>query len=471
MIATGLATLLATSPPLPPSIHLVIEPDVVCPGDAVTASWIHDGPPEGPPPSDVRIVTEPVDIVAPPLDGVALAEAEPPLTTTARRSGYASLSNDLATVVTSVAELSVLLCDELGRQWDDGAWRIAAMKADPRHDHVILALTAGSDATRLVTLSSIDGALRLGDEVRLDGLARDLTFAPTGERFVAGRTHNASGDAEDGPPRGYLQAFAGDGAPAWTALFDAFDVLAVVAAPGGDVLVAGTRGEHVTEREGFLSRYDDAGELRWRRSIASTVSGTSSGSRSLALADDGTSAVGGTTTGEVAGPRLAAHDAFLVTFDADGNRGWELQAAGHARAGGVVRDGDRWVLAASDLLAFESDGTGAWTLPTPPGEVLVALRALPSGGVVAAYEVFVDVEMATWRSLDHLDVTVRRIDAAGSVRSERRFGSLADDQVSALTPWPSLEPDAVVVAGSTRGSVFEEHPGFGLHNFVLVLGE
>jgi len=100
----------------------------------------------------------------------------------------------------------------------------------------------------------------------------------------------------------------------------------------------------------------------------------------------------------------------------------------------VVRDGDRWLLAASDLLAFESDGTGVWTLATPPGEVLVALRSLPAGGVVAAYEVLVEVEMATWCSLDHLDVTLRRIDADGSVRSERRFGSLADDQVAALTP-------------------------------------
>jgi hypothetical protein len=79
--------------------------------------------------------------------------------------------------------------------------------------------------------------------------------------------------------------------------------------------------------EGFLTKYDRAGNLLWSRLVG--TSGLEAGS-SVAVDAIGNAYIAGFTDGTLGGPNAGADDAFLVKYDGAGNVIWSRQAGSTA---------------------------------------------------------------------------------------------------------------------------------------------
>ena len=463
----GVASLLATGPPPVPVVDLEVDHEIVCMGEPVTLSWRVDAAESTPGPRDLWFVSAPEDGFDPALDGAFLSEMASPLTVTALRSAWLGvMSRDYYVSGRALVGISAMLCDALGRQWDDTALNVAAMHVDPASDELVIALQYPTDASRLVTL---DETLTPTVDMRIAGDVTALAIAPSsGERLVAGTTTTELGEATPGQRSGFVRVIDATGAILWTDLFAAQTTRGIALDANGDVVVVGTRGGYLDGFAAFVRRYDALGALRWER-VIEPEDGDALG-RAVQVAPDGTTAVTGTFS-EVEGDTI---DTFLVTFDRDGDPEWDRRVAGHAASGALVYDGARWVLAATDLVAFEGDGSPAWTFTPPARSLPQALALLPEGGMAVAYARSVHAPFGPYHypARDHLNVVVGRLSEGGIGISDAEFGSLGDDRAHTLTAWPALGPSTLVVAGSTRGNLLaEKAAGSWRDAFLIVLDD
>ena len=447
----GIASLLATGPPPVPVVDLEVDHEIVCVGEPVTLSWSVDTAGSTPGPRDLWFVSAPEDGFDPALEGAFLSELSSPLTVTALRSTWLGVMNWQSYVSgRALVGVSAMLCDAFGRQWDDTALNVAAIDVDPMSEELVIALDYPGEASRLVTL---DATLTPTSGMSIAGDVTALAIAPSSrERLVAGTTTTALGEATPGQRSGFVRVIDATGAVLWTDLFAAQATRGIALDNNGDVVVVGTRGGYLDGFSAFVRRYDALGTLRWERVIEREDADASG--RAVQVAPDGTTAVTGTFT-EVNGDAI---DTFLVTFDRDGGTDWDRRVAGHAASGALVFDGARWVLAATDVVAFEGDGSPAWTFVPPASSLPQALAVLPDGGLAVAYARYAQAPYGPYHypARDHLNVGVGRLSEAGIGISDVAFGSLGDDRAHTLAVWPALGPATLVVAGSTRGHLLAE---------------
>jgi hypothetical protein len=482
----GVASLLATSPPPPSFGTLFIEPSAVCPGGEVTVRWALDEGLGGSVPPGARIVSAPADAFDPPLDATPLSEREGARVTSVRHTAFATLADDHDDlIVHDVPAVTVMLCEAIGRQWtDDPASRIAALGVERDGDAVVLALPpTPTSPTRLVWL---DADLDVVASLPVALAIADLAVEPGGAVVAVGSEGSTSSAA--------ILALSAAGGERWSVRIEAPEATAplvtadaIARAPDGDLLVAGTRRTIDGRLEAFVHRYAADGTLRWARPVG--VEGGDARASGVAVAPDGTVAMAGSTTGVVASGATATptasdvglihtHAAFLVTFDADGTRGWTYQSEG---SGGVavVATGPvgGWLLAAHDLIALRADGSVAWTRATPEDATLEAVVGLGSGGGVVAYRQLVRVDLPTasyyyrFFDLDHFDIVLTRVDPTGAVLASQHVGTHLDERVDALRAWSSRSPETVVLAGATWGELLVTRESGTPDPFVLVVDE
>jgi hypothetical protein len=162
------------------------------------------------------------------------------------------------------------------------------------------------------------------------------------------------------------------------------------------------------EDDGFLAKYDEAGNLQW-----STQIGTSLSDRYTDVSVDGLGNVfvAGETGGNVGGPSAGGGDVFVAKYDAAGNLQWTTQF------GSTVYEGTRGISA---------DGLGnVYIAGTTAGSL-----GGPNAGLSDAF--------------------VAKLDAAGNIQWTRQLGSPSDDETFRISV-DNL--GNAYVAGQTNGSV------------------
>lgn len=453
----GVASLLATSPPPPPSVHLTADPEVVCAGDEVAIRWrVSEGSTGAP--DDIRLATWPMDGLEPLLEGTPIA-GEGEVLVRAVRPTYVSATADPAIDVSQVAGVEAIPCDWTRLQ-DTGMTSVRALAQDDSDDALVAVLAPSP--------SGNDSLLR-----RLDADLATVWEAPITARIGAIATHpdggfvGAGSDWANVPPdppsarrRAVVQRHDASGALLWASTLETIDASGAtsearaVAWLGDDVIVVGRSQAPGASPVGFVARFDAAGVLVWERAIeAGGVGGGDATAVDVRVTDDRHVYVGGTTRGEVGGPRVDEVDAFVVTFDEDGVRlPWSRQVAGHREAGSLalVSAGAVVALVGEAVVAWPRDGAEPdWTLPSRERGQWQRVTEAADGSVLVVGRVFVDVDLASWRSLDHFDLVVVRVAPDGAQSGEWTVGSLRDESVATV-----LARDGVAVLGGATSGPF-----------------
>jgi hypothetical protein len=167
--------------------------------------------------------------------------------------------------------------------------------------------------------------------------------------YVAGQTTGAAPWNPDGGNDAFLQAFSTEGRELWKRQFGTsrLDLAVGVAAAAHGIYVAG---DVATARfpgrmappafDGFVHKYDAAGQEQWSRHIRSENSDTDAlqNDHALAVATDSAAIyVTGRTTGVFPGQTgYGDSDGFVRKYDADGNTLWTHQFG--TASGDVPRD-------------------------------------------------------------------------------------------------------------------------------------
>ena len=213
--------------------------------------------------------------------------------------------------------------------------------------------------------------------------------------------------------------------------------------------------------DAFLARFDGAGNQLWIRQF-----GTSESDVAYGLTPDGAGGVlvAGYTSGSLGGPQLGSGDAFLARYDSAGNRLWIRQfgTSGYEYALALTRDGAGGVMIAGGttgdmggpntggvdvfLARHDSLGNQLWVrqFGTKNGDGAGAVASDGAGGV------FVGGSEGGVAHAGSTQAFLARYDGAGNQLWIRRFGTVGDDSVNALTPDGA---GGVMVAGGTGGGL------------------
>lgn len=238
----------------------------------------------------------------------------------------------------------------------------------------------------------------------------DLAVAPDGRAYLAGSTQGELERPTEGFFDGFVHAVAPDGSERWTRQIGSHEmdfVRRIAIAPNGDVVAAGTSsgaiaGPSAGGDDAFVIRFAQGGKELWRSAIGSAGADAA---YALAVSDDGTIYVGGSTDGDLAGEPAGGDDLFLVAMEPDGTERWRRQ-----------------------------DGS-------PSDEVLHTASPAPNGGVYAAISSTGDLDGT---NAGGWDVYLRLYDGTGEVTWRAGLHDEADLRAYGLTTGPDGGP---IVAG------------------------
>jgi hypothetical protein len=240
--------------------------------------------------------------------------------------------------------------------------------------------------------------------------ADGLAVAADGRIAVAGSTTGTLDGPSAGASDAFLRVFDRDGDLLWARQFGtsgADGANAVAFLPAGGVVVAGhvvgdLAGSSVGQRDAFVRRYDDAGEVVWTRQFGAVFDDEV---RAVAVGPGGRIAVVGLTRAGLDGGHAGGSDAFVRLYRDDGTLLWGRQfgtpsadqahavamdAVGNVLVGGFT-EGSLIGVGVGGRDAFvrkyEPDGTVRWTkqFGTPQADSIAAVAVdLASGDLVVA---------------------------------------------------------------------------------------
>ncbi|MBW6454623.1 MAG: SBBP repeat-containing protein [Trueperaceae bacterium] len=327
---------------------------------------------------------------------------------------------------------NLLWTRQFGTPATDRAWSVAA---DASGNLVVVGFTYGSFAATLVgdpdtfvrkydpsgnelwtRQFGVAGAGTWGYGTAVDGFGNVLVVGHTTGNLVPG-SHAGGSDA-------FVRKYDASGNVLWTRQFgsSSYDVARRVAVDGsGDVLVVGgTEGALVGTGYGgtdaFVRRYDTYGNLVWTRQF-----GTAEDDRAWGVAVDPTGnmvVIAGSTSGGLWGSNLGGNDAFLRTYDLNGNLEWTRQF-------GSLHDD-----LATDV-ALDAAGNVVVV-----GDTEGSLGGSANSGMSDGY--------------------VRKYDRYGYLLWKRQFGTSADDCIQGVAVDASRN---VLAAGFTAGSLVGANAG------------
>lgn len=244
-----------------------------------------------------------------------------------------------------------------------------------------------------------------------------VAVAADGRIAVAGSTTGALDGPSAGASDAFARVFGRDGDLLWARQFgtagsDGANAVAFLA--DGGVVVAGyvtgaLEGASAGERDAFVRRYDDAGEVVWTRQFGAVFDDEA---RAVAVGPGGRIAVVGSTRAGLDGGHAGGSDAFVRLYGDDGALAWGRQfgtpSADEARAVAIDAVGNL-------LVGGFTEGS---------------LVGVGAGG---------------------RDAFVRKIEPDGTMRWTKQFGTAQSDAVAAVAV--DLASGDLVVAGSTSGGL------------------
>lgn len=282
-----------------------------------------------------------------------------------------------------------------------------AHPARPADDAIVVRLDAAGGRTWVTQVGAPAAADRF----------YALAAAPDGGVYAAGYSSGAYGGPSAGDKDAVLARIAADGRVVWARQFGGpgEDKAYAVAVDAGGVYVAGvTSGgmpgaEHRGGADGWLARFDDAGNRAWTAQDGGTGDDLFGG-----LTVSGGTAV---VTGAVADPDTGDRDVLTAAFTATGQPRWRLVTGG---AGDDV---------GADVVALAGGGVQVVGFT---GSAL----GVPAGGT---------------------DVLTVRVDRRGRAGTVAQFGSPRTDGADAFSEenlYAAVHDDQVLVTGRTDDDVF-----------------
>lgn len=206
-----------------------------------------------------------------------------------------------------------------------------------------------------------------------------------------------------------------------------------------DVFIAGLA-QYATD-DAFLSKYNSAGSLLWTRQVNSNGNEQAT---SVAADHSGNSYVTGSTNGNLAGPNLGGYDGFLGKYDSAGNLLWmrQIGTAGYDSGNAIAVD-------STGSLYVTGVTNGGITLPSGSGgDVLVAKfssggdliwsRQFGSSTLDSGASIAIDssgdlfITGSTYGNiggpnLGRSDVFISKLTSTGAVLWSRQYGTQEDD--------------------------------------------
>jgi hypothetical protein len=245
----------------------------------------------------------------------------------------------------------------------------------------------------------------------------------------------------------------------------------------GNVFIAGytsgsLHGLNAGGNDGFVTKFDSAGNLHWTRQFGSTAAD----SVSAAAADGyGNVFVAGSTWGAVGDTNLGQLDAFIGKYDAEGNLLWLKNYGGalYEQCFGATADslGNLYITGFSVGLPGNPQKAGydAYVSKLDPNGNELWAKQFGFGTQDAGSSVVVDkqgyVYVTGVASPDYTtttaredDVFINKFDAQGNMLWSQRFGTTAGDSGSQLA---IDELGSLYVAGMTWGSLAATNTGQG----------
>jgi len=318
--------------------------------------------------------------------------------------------------------------------------------------------------------------------------ARGVATDDDGNVYVTGYTSGALEGANAGNFDAYVRSYDANGVLRWGRQFGTSgeDVSRAVATDtSGNVYVAGsTSGALVGTNEGgldaFIRSYDANGVLRWTRQFGTSGTDAAAG---VATDANGDVYVAGDVQGLLEGVNSGAVDAFVRSYNSDGEIRWTRQfgTSSWDQAESVATDASGNVYVAGRTEGFlEGVGAGfedAFVRAYDGGGVLRWTRQFGTGGVDVAYGVATDTDGRVYvtgyttgalesASAGGFDAFVRALDGSGDLRWTRQFGTGGLDVAYGV----ATDADGdVYVAGRTGGALEGSSAG-GQDAFVRAYG-
>jgi hypothetical protein len=318
-----------------------------------------------------------------------------------------------------------------------------------------------------------------------NGVAADFSGV-----YVVGQTAGTlPGQANAGGVDAFVRKYDGDGNEVWTRQFGAFssDAAVGVAVDSSGVYVAGQIVAPTTDEfgrgnfEAFLRKYDASGSEAWRRQF-----GTSGFDRADAVAVNASGAyVAGRTAGTFPGQTSAGStDAFVRKYDSSGIDAWTRQfgtssddlafgiavdASGIFVVGrtGATLPGQTSAGAADAFVrTYDANGNEEWTrqFGSSGFDQAIGVSADVSGVFVVGA---VNGTLPGETSAGSSDAFVRTYDASGNATWTRQFGTSGSDQGSGVSVDSSGA--AAYVVGFTSGTFPGQISAGGTDAFVSKL--
>jgi uncharacterized protein (TIGR03437 family) len=334
-------------------------------------------------------------------------------------------------------------------------------------------LLAAMAVPRAASGQTIDWVRRVGT-LGLDealGVAVDASGV-----YVVGYTSGAlPGLDQVGGQDAYIRKYDLSGNVLWTRQFGTVfdDQARGVAVDASGVYVVGVQGASLADRtdlnnyDGFVRKYDSAGNLLWDRTIASVGTLQNDYANAVAVDASGAVYVAGTTAGTLAGQLpQGSFDGFVRKYDSSGAEQWTRQfgvktqdfVVGVAtNASGVFAFGETDAALPGQtfaggvydvfLKAFDASGNEQWTreFGTPGFDFPGGVTADASGVYVAGATAGTPGQTAS----AGYSAFVRKYDNTGAELWTRQFGSTGD----ALAYGVAVTAAGVYVAGNVIGTL------------------
>jgi hypothetical protein len=308
--------------------------------------------------------------------------------------------------------------------------------ADIDDDGALEALAAGTSTITAISVAdptkndaivvTVDppGAVRWTRQFGTDALeiAYGIATGVNGGLYAAGFTEGGLEGPSAGTQDAYVRSFDRDGALLWTRQFGTVTsdlAFGVAADADGNATVVGFTfgdlgGPNTGGEDAFVRSYDANGDLRWTRQFGTAVFDTAN---AVAADASGNLYVAGGTEGGIGGPNAGSLDALLRAYDANGGVRWTRQF-----------------------------GTGLFDVAQSVA-VDAAGNAYVAGNTRGALG---------GANAGNSDAFVIVYDATGGLRWSRQFGTSSED----LTTGVAVDADGTVyVTGYTTGALVGANAG------------
>ncbi|TVR97544.1 MAG: hypothetical protein EA416_00530, partial [Trueperaceae bacterium] len=305
-----------------------------------------------------------------------------------------------------------------------------------------------------------------------DDESRGVATDASGNVYVVGFTDGVlEGDGAGGVDA-FIRSFDSDGTLRWTRQFGTNgtdEAFGVATDANGNVYAVGRttgtlEGTNAGGADVFVRSYDGGGTLRWTRQFGTSAFDTATG---VATDANGNVYVTGRTDGALEGTGAGGTDAFIRSYDGNGDLRWTRQFGTSSQdfATGVATDAHSNV--------YVSGFTGGALEGTHAGAVDAFIRSYDGGGTLRwtrqfgtsgddpALGVATDVNGNVYvtgytageldgPSAGGLDAFIRSFDGDGTLRWARQFGTSSSDVAYDVATDASGH---VYAAGHTRGAL------------------